>query len=171
MKHVANFVLITSLTLVACKGPTDDSSGKAADKSGSKSASVETAAKKDDGSKAPTAIGGGESADPPTPPKDPLTDGSTLQASCERIKEDGACTEYYNMGFSEDSTKKLCESMKGTWAKGKPCPKDGRVAVCRTDTERDIYWKNGFEISDQATQKKLCTDTIMGTWGEFPKGK
>jgi len=107
------------------------------------------------------------------PPADPLDDSGTPQASCDNVKADGACTEYFNLGMTEETTKKLCDGdgAKGKWEKGKGCTKDGRVAVCRTSTDRMIYYKS-FPFAPGNTLvevRKLCTDGLEGKFAELPK--
>jgi len=172
MRHIT-FVLtlslsLSSLALAACGRSTTDG-GSSSDKGSSKSSTAEATASKGGGPSAP--------ADKPSdgisaPPADPLQDGIDVVASCNQPKEDGACTEHYALGLGEDSSKQFCEgAMKGTWMKGKNCPKDGRMFVCRTDVDRMIYYKNAFELQGPKEMAKLCTDTLQGKWGEFPKGK
>lgn len=166
MRHVAFVLSLSLLSTVACGRSTTDADTKS-DKGSSKSSATEskstaTAAADDKPSN------DGVSA----PPADPLQDGSDVIASCDQPKDDGACTEHYALGLGEDSSKQFCENaMKGTWLKGKNCPKDGRIAVCRTDVDRLIYYKNAFQLQGQKEMAKLCTDTLSGKWGEFPKGK
>ena len=168
MRHIALVLSLSfsSLSLAACGRSTTDGDSKS-DKGSSKSTAAESTASK----------GGGPAAAPTNdgisaPPADPLQDGADVIASCDQPKDDGACTEHYALGLGEDSSKQFCENaMKGTWLKGKNCPKDGRIAVCRTDVDRMIYYKNAFQLQGPKEMAKLCTDTLQGKWGEFPKGK
>jgi hypothetical protein len=174
MRHVAALSLsvlsFSLLSLAACGRSTTDGDSKS-DKGSSKSTSESTASKSTGGG---PAAGADKPSDPgiSAPPADPLQDGSDVIASCDQPKDDGACTEHYALGLGEDSSKQFCENaMKGTWLKGKNCPKDGRMFVCRTDVDRMIYYKNAFQLQGPKEMAKLCTDTLSGKWGEFPKGK
>ncbi|MEO7092655.1 MAG: hypothetical protein ABI175_05350 [Polyangiales bacterium] len=106
-------------------------------------------------------------------PSDPLVDYPSVFASCDASKEAGECIEYAEVGFTEDSIKSLCESIKGTWAKGKNCPKDGKVAACNVaeGKNRHVYYKAYFELMKMEDLESLCSSALLGTWGEFPKGK
>jgi hypothetical protein len=171
MRHIAFVLSITSISLLSLAGcgrtTTDD--GSKSDKGSSKSTAAPESASKGGG---PTAAADKPSDGISAPPADPLQDGSDVIASCDEPADDGACTEHYALGLGEDSSKQFCEgAMKGKWLKGKNCPKDGRVAVCRTDVDRLIYYKNAFQLQGPKEMAKLCTDTLQGKWGEFPKGK
>ena len=171
-RHVAFVVSFSLLSLVAsaCGRSSSDGDSKS-DKGSSKSTTESTASK-------PTGSGSDGASDKPSddgvsaPPADPLDDTGSMIASCDQPKDDGACTEHYALGLGEDASKQFCENaMKGTWLKGKGCPKEGRIAVCRTDVDRMIYYKNAFELQGPKEMAKLCTETLSGKWGEFPKGK
>ena len=167
MRHIAFVLSFSLLSLAACGRSTTDGDSKS-DKGSSKS--TESASK--GGGPTATAAADKPSDGISAPPADPLTDGSDVIASCDQPKEDGACTEHYALGLGEDSAKQFCEgAMKGKWLKGQGCPKDGRLAVCRTDVDRMIYYKNAFDLQGPKEMAKLCTDTLQGKWGEFPKGK
>jgi hypothetical protein len=112
-------------------------------------------------------------ASPNAPPADPLDDGGKPQASCDDSKKNGTCTEYFDLGMTEDTTKKLCDGdgATGKWEKGKTCPKEARVAICRTDTTRMVYFKS-FPFAPGNTMVevgKLCTEGLMGKFAELPK--
>jgi hypothetical protein len=88
------------------------------------------------------------------------------------MKKNGVCTEYFDLGMTEETTKNLCDGMggTGTWNKGKSCPTENRVAVCRTDTNRTVYLKN-FPFAPGNTLVevgKLCEATV-GKFAEVPK--
>lgn len=107
------------------------------------------------------------------PPADPLDDGGKPQASCDDVKKNGTCTEYFDLGMTEESTKNLCsgDGATGKWEKGKSCPGEARVAVCRTDTTRMAYYKS-FPFAPGNTLVevgKLCTEGLTGKFAELPK--
>ena len=167
MRHFGLIALSFSLVLAACNGPssTDSSKSSSSDKS--------TKTAKEDDKKS---TGGGPATEPDQAggvavPKDPLVDYPTVYASCDSGKESGECIEYAEVGFSEDSLKSMCDGNKGTWAKGKNCPKEGKVAACNvTDGKnRHVYYKNYFGDMKLEDTKTLCTGALLGTWGEFPK--
>jgi hypothetical protein len=130
MRNVIHLALTVSISLalaIGCDKSSTTDTSKSSDK-GSSSKSTTDNGKSTGGGPATDEKGG------VAVPSDPLVDYPTVFASCDASKEAGECIEYAEVGFSEDSSKSLCESIKGTWAKGKNCPKDGKLAACNPAT-------------------------------------
>jgi hypothetical protein len=172
MRSVVLIALSLSLSLAA----TACNKSSSSDSSSSDKSSSSKSTEKDDKKSAGGGSGGGPATDNTggvAVPTDPLVDYPTVFASCDASKEAGECIEYAEVGFSEESTKGLCEAIKGKWNKGKNCPKEGKMAACNVaeGKNRHVYYKEYFELMKLEDTKSLCSGALLGTWGEFPKGK
>jgi hypothetical protein len=158
--------LVSAFCLFTCACNMEELAAAAA--SAAASSEATTSSKPASSAAAPAAAAG-----PNAPPADPLDDGGKPQASCDDVKKNGSCTEYYDLGMTEDAMKKLCDGdgATGKWEKGKTCPKESRVAVCRTDTTRMAYYKSFPWAPGNTTVEvgKLCTEGLMGKFVELPK--
>jgi hypothetical protein len=154
-----------TLALLAC----DSSASQPAASGSAKSDAAPSASAKanaDAPAKADTAT--------PTPaaaPADPLDDGGKVVASCDTIKTERMCREHYDLGMTEDVTKDLCTSGMGKWEKGKPCPTDKRMAVCRSETMRSVYYEGYEPTSGDGLPglEKQCADVLLGKFASVPK--
>jgi hypothetical protein len=157
--------LLSVLALLTCACNLEELAASAA--SAAASSNAAGSGKPASSAAAPAATG-----DANAPPADPLDDGGKPQASCDDSKKGGQCFEYYNQGMMEESNKKRCEGdgATGKWEPGKSCPKESRVAVCRTETDRMVYYKS-FPFAPGNTVAevgKLC-ETMSGKFAELPK--
>lgn len=159
--------IVALFTLLAACGDGTSTSSSAATSGSAKPAGSGSAAAKTSGS---AATGDAKPADgAAAAPADPLDDAGKVEASCESIKETGGCTEYYALGMAAETAQKSCEAA-GRWKKGEGCTKDGRMAVCVTGTDRFIYYKGTFAPGNGVKEVgKMCTETLMGKFAEFPK--
>ena len=86
--------------------------------------------------------------------------------SCNRIKIDSKCTQFYEANFvaGEDYLKQFCDLGKGVF-KLEPCPKDKRIGSCVTHEGTKIYYSIGGTKHSAAELKKDCTQGIhKGKW-------
>ncbi len=164
MRHIS----IALFMLLAACGDGTTTTGSAAASGSAKPATSGSAAAKTTASAATT--GDAKPADgAAAAPADPLDDAGKIEASCESIKETGGCTEHYALGMGAEVAQKSCEAA-GRWKKGEGCTKDGRVAACVTATDRFVYYKGTFAPGNGVKEvSKLCTETLMGKFAEFPK--
>jgi hypothetical protein len=159
------FLPVFALAFVAC-----DSSGAQPAASGSAAADASpTASSKP---KADTTA----NADTPAPaaaaaPADPLDDSGKVVASCDTMKTEKMCREYFDLGMTEDVTKDLCTGGMGKWEKGKACPTDKRMAVCRADTMRSVYYDGYIDPSGEGLPglEKQCAGIMLGKFAAVPK--
>jgi hypothetical protein len=160
--------LVVFLSLAAC-GSSDApaTTGSAAPKTSAKPAASGAAATSAAADAKPADAPAGDA--PAGAPADPLDDSKTPEASCDNSKKGGGCTEHYALGLGAESAQKMCEA-DGTWTKGAGCPKEDRVAICRTGQDRMVYYKKAIAPGNGIPElKALCDVLPEGKFAEVKK--